>query len=124
MSDKTVIFDGRIREADCGEALDVLMLGDANLAEAFAEALGERRQQVSVRYWISPEPLTQEQRTDAEVRIATGEGYAEFISRYSDATGYLWTDVELTVGGHDLDAEIRRFLGSWCRLELVIHEAA
>jgi len=118
---RTIIFEGRVREADQGEALDVLTLGDTNLPEAFADALGERRRQVSVRYWISPEPLTEDQRTDAEVRIAAGDGYAEFISRYSDATGYLWTDVELTVGGHDLDAEIRRHLGAWCRLELVMH---
>ena len=115
------VFEGRIRRSDYRENYDVLMLDDTCLSKAFAEALGNERRQVSVRYFISSEPMTEEERTHAEVMIAIGEGYAEYVERYSFTTGYLWTDEELTVGGHDLETEIGSYVGSWCRLELMIH---
>ena len=120
--DHKVIFEGRIERREDGDNWDALHLGDIVLSEAFAEALNEERKQVSVRYYISPEPMTKEQRTNAEVTVANGEGYAEYISRYNDITGYLWTDEALTVGGHDLKTEISGYVGKWCRLELTIHE--
>ena len=130
--DQKFVFEGRVGHVDYyrGDINDVLLLDnpadpdDGNpLVERFAEALGKERKQVSIRYFISMEPLTEEQRTDVEVQIAVGEGYAEFVSRYSDLTGYLWTDQEMTVGGHDLENEIGSHEGKWCRLELTVHNA-
>ncbi len=121
MIDIQHIFEGRVRRADYRENYDVLKLDDLCLSEAFAAALDGERRQVSVRYHISPEPMTEEQRTHAEVMIAIGEGYAEYIEHYSSTTGYLWTDEELIVGGHDLEAEIGSYVGQWCRLELTVH---
>ena len=122
MMDRKVIFEGRVERRDYEDTMNVLHVGDIALSEAFAEALNQERKQVSVHYYISPEPMTKERRTHAEVMIANGEGYAEFIQQFSDTTGYLWTDEELTVGGHDLKTEIGGYVGKWCRLELTIHE--
>ena len=128
--DQEFVFEGRVARVDhYDDDIDgVLFLNNATdpdatnpLVERFGEAIGEKRRQVSVRYFISTEPLTEEQRTDAEVHIAIGEGYAKFFSHYSELTGYLWTDQEITVGGHDLDKEIGAHDGKWCRLELTVH---
>jgi hypothetical protein len=34
----------------------------------------------------------------------------------SEYTGYLWTDEDLMVGGHDLLAELKSHLGKFCHL--------
>ena len=44
---------------------------------------------------------------------------ADFNPRYSEITGYLWTDEELNVGGHDLMAELKSNVGKWLILEIV-----
>jgi hypothetical protein len=47
-----------------------------------------------------------------------GEGDATFGARYSEDTGYLWTDEELNVGGHDLLGELESHEGRYCLLEI------
>src|SRR5437868_3327415 len=39
-------------------------------------------------------------------------------SHYSEITGYLWTDENLMVGGHDLLDELRSHKGSFVHLEI------
>lgn len=100
-----------------GEADGVLFL--SSLEEPLAEELEWMAgKQVSVRYWITDRECTKE---DAQ-RLATleimGIGEAEYGARYSEYTGYLWTDEEITVGGHDLLAELKSHAGKWLVLEV------
>lgn len=119
----TEVFEGRIAVRDRGDASDILFLGHDSppLAEQFRDALGGEKRQVSLRYFISADPLAEDQRTDALVRAAVGEGLGEYVDVYSDVTGHLWTDEAMKVGGHDLLDELRSHAGQWCRLEVTIH---
>ncbi|MNJ80064.1 hypothetical protein D3C77_783070 [compost metagenome] len=42
-------------------------------------------------------------------------------ARYSELTGYLWTDEYLKVGGHDIIEELRSYVGKWLILEIEVH---
>lgn len=61
----------------------------------------------SVRYFLSDEEVTEEQATERWLGVLFGKVDADYVQRYSEITGYLWTDSKLNVGGHDLEAELR-----------------
>ena len=70
-----------------------------------------RNVQVSVRYIISDNPIT-----DPEYLIASFVSQLDGVielkhnSHFSELTGYLWTDNELKIGGHDLLKELSSHL--------------
>lgn len=73
---------------------------------------------VTVSYWIADGPRTIEQLVENEAKKLAGAAGADYSQRYSDITGYLWTDAELTIGGHDLLAELESEVGRWCYLSI------
>ena len=50
--------------------------------------------------------------------IVMGDANVDLQSRYSEITGYLWTDEDLNVGGHDLLAELKGHVGKWLIMEV------
>jgi hypothetical protein len=60
--------------------------------------------------------MTQGELVDVTIRVGLGE--ADVGHRYSEITGYLWTDEEIMVGGHDLIEELHDHLGKFCHLEI------
>lgn len=73
---------------------------------------------VTVSYWITDSPRTIEQLLENEAKKLAGAIDADYSQRYSDITGYLWTDAELQIGGHDLLAELESEVGRWCYLSI------
>ena len=112
-----------------GEADDILGLVSENkwraepFARSFEGIIGSGRKQVSVRYFLTDEARSVEQLNDALAHIAEGFGEAEYNHRYSEITGYLWTDEEAVVGGHDLVKELRGSLGKHLYMEVTVHTA-
>lgn len=117
----TLTYNGFIKEDNYGENDDALFIGDSE--EPIAEILEDEivGKQVSARYWIADKETTKEQLQEDFIRTISGIGDAEYTSRYSDITGYLWTDEELKIGGHDLLEEIRSYLGKFIYLEIDVH---
>lgn len=73
---------------------------------------------LTVRYYISDQEASVEELLEQHMRTLFGDGDVDFSSRYSDITGYLWTDEELNVGGHNLLDELRSYVGKFCHLEI------
>lgn len=117
------IYSGTITIRPYGEDDDALWLdptddGDEPLTgevEADLERFGHT---VTVSYWIADGPRTLEQLLENEVKKLAGAADAEYSQRYSDITGYLWTDADLVIGGHDLLAELESEVGRWCYLTI------
>jgi hypothetical protein len=97
-----LIYKGLITETSRGENDDALFIGDMEypIAEEFKEEI--QGKQVSVRYFISDTEKTKESLTENLISSIAGDVDADYGDRYSDISGYLWTDEELTVGGYDL----------------------
>lgn len=68
-----------------------------------------RRKNVTVRYWICPKKMGIEEAQEEFVNVLFGAGHAMYRMHYSEYTGYLWTDEELNVGGHDLLDELKSY---------------
>jgi hypothetical protein len=78
--------------------------------------------QVTVRYWITDEQCSKEEAVESLVMRLHGLAECKFDSHYSELTGYLWTDEEVKVGGHDLIRELESFVGMYLTLEVDVYE--
>ncbi len=113
-------YQGFLSLRSWGEADDILYL--SSLHDPLAEELGWMRcKNVSVRYWITDKQCTRDEAVEAAVLIAMGAADVKLQSWYSDTTGYLWTDEDLNVGGHNLLAELKSNVGKWLILEVEEH---
>jgi len=117
-----LIYKGLITESSRGENDDALFVGDMDepIAYVFEEEI--QGKQVSVRYFISDTEKTKEELTENLISTIAGSVDADYGDRYSDITGYLWTDEELNVGGHDLLEELRSNIGKYVYMEVDVHE--
>jgi hypothetical protein len=120
----TVIrYRGTLAVRDHGEAMDVLFLeGEDNYDEPLAETIGDcldkHGRYASVRYWTAAWPVADDDLVESSVRALLGELEAEYSPHYSDVTGYLWTDEDIMVGGHDLLEELKAQAGRYLLLEI------
>lgn len=115
------IYKGKIEVRNFGDSDDVLFISTINdpLAEELEWICGK---EITVKYWISSVELTTEQAKMGFLNKLYGAGEADYEARYSELTGYLWTDEELTVGGHDLLDILKQSDGEYIILE--IHDNA
>jgi hypothetical protein len=118
---KTLTYTGLLSRHSHGEADDILFLSTEE--EPLAEVLDGRirRTQVTVRYWITNFPCSREEATEDHARQLMGIAATKFGAVYSEITGYLWTDQECNIGGHDLIGELEDCAGKWLILEIEVH---
>lgn len=113
------VYAGYVIIGQYGDDDEALFLDDnpgEPLAARFAADLDSHGRTVSVSYWIADGPRTLAELLENEAAKAAGAADAAYRQVFSEITGYLWTDATLTVGGHDLLAELASYEGSWCRL--------
>ena len=113
----TKTYQGLLSLHSCGEYDEALYL--SSLRESLADELGwMRNKTVTVRYWITDKPCTKDEAQQAAMLQIMGLADVDFGARYSDITGYLWTDEDLNIGGHDLLTELKSNIGKWLILEI------
>lgn len=121
---ETKTYAGKLRLDDYGdyEGRDILFI--SSLEDPIAEVLDDdiSGRTVSLRYWVCDVEMTKDQAHESFLRTLMGIADIDFGSVYSEATGYLWTDEEMKIGGHDLLAELKGYVGKWLILEIDIHE--
>jgi hypothetical protein len=128
VDDRTLVYKGWLTLGSNGEEDDILFLcdkpisdtwDDEPLAELLKDVLEERI--VSVNYYISNEEVTIEQAQERFLGKLYGISYADYYMHYSEVTGYLWTDEELQIGGHDLLEELKSHKGEYLILQATVH---
>lgn len=99
---------------------------DAPLAKTVYDRSGYGKRPVTVNYHITDEPVSEMELHERLVAMMCGtthegEGDLSYYHRYSDMTGYLWTDEKFRVGGHNVIAELTTYRGKWCFMTVTIH---
>lgn len=109
-------LSGWITIDDRGDSEDILFVSD-NMdddVEPFAEMLEFMHwKNVTVRYWIANEKCSIEQASEDFIETLMGRAEVKYGAQYSEITGYLWTDEDLKVGGHDLIEELKGNVGKY-----------
>lgn len=120
MSTEKEILRGKLCYASNGEESELLGLlkEDHHVSIVAVELSNIYRKFVTVRYVISDVEIPEDQITEAIVRHLTGAPKFDYGMRYSELTGYLWTDENLQVGGHDLLTELKSNVGKYLHLEI------
>lgn len=123
----TIDYTGMATIHDHGDSLDVLFLVSdpwnlEPLAEVISDDMWKYGHRVDVAYWVADQPATLDELQQRwTIHTLGGELDAEWNVRYSDVTGYLFTDEELKVGGHDLLAELTSHVGKYIHLRITYH---
>lgn len=127
---KVRVYRGKITVRDYGESMDNLFVVDdavdvydqEPLAEQIADAIELFGPYLSVNYYITDEPYPQEDLQEQWLRHVLGDSDVKFHIAWSEITGYLWTDEDIMVGGHDLLAELVSNDGKFIHLEITYAE--
>lgn len=120
--DEKFVICGLLSPHSYGDADDILFVSSERdpLAEVLHDRIAGKR--VSARYWIAEKPCTLEEAQEDFVKRVFGLADTQFGAHYSEITGYLWTDENVKIGGHDLIKELRSNVGKWLVMEVVIHK--
>ena len=118
---KQLIHKGFITERVYMDNDEALFIGDMDspISEDLMDEINEK--QVSVRYWISHAIQTKKELTESFLKNLFGAVDVEYVTRYSEDTGYLWTDSKLNIGGHNLLDELEDNVGKYIYLEIDVH---
>lgn len=117
-------YEGTIEVSSHGESDDVMFLNnpvgpgyenDDPLAKRLDWMSGKR---VTVRYWVADKMCAKEDAIASFLGSIDGDADVRFHVAYSELTGYLWTDEDLNIGGHDLIYELKSHAGKWLILEV------
>ena len=125
MNDNIIYLRGKINFNGylTGDADDctAIQTEDKNIifAEFFEENLNNK--QVSISYYISDKPLAREELEKQHIDKIMGIVESSCYPVYSDVTGYLWTEEECKVGGHNILNEINNYEGKYIDMQIVIH---
>lgn len=96
---------------------------DVPLLRRFEEAKLNNAQ-VSVRYWSATNEASLDKIQLEFARTLRGFADIDFGARYSEATGFLWFDNAMKVGGHDLERELSSQAGRYVVLEIDVEKEA
>lgn len=128
MSDATRIYRGTICRASNGEEDDLVgLLGEDHRVVILAEEIRDNKLPGdfwSVRYFVTDRPIPAEEVVPEMIRTLYGSGSADYGMRWSELTGYLYTDEELEVGGHDLIKELRSHMCKFLHMEITFSTEA
>ena len=98
------------------------VLCEEPLFKRITEETNFRGEKVFVRWWAAGRQATRQELSDDIAMQALGAGDCKYYARFSDLTGYLWTDNWFKVGDHDIKAELETLKGMWVLLEIEVAE--
>lgn len=113
--ERMYLLSGMVGKSCC-ESEHITIDGEplAQLTEEFNGQL------LTIRYWITDEPIEMNRAIEATIEQCMGFGEIDFAIHHSDVTGYLWTDEDFEVGGHDMIAEMESFIGKHVLMEIEV----
>ena len=118
-----ITFKGLIVENDNygpGSGVYVVDVEKGRMGAAFADTFPDHCK-ASVRYAIASSPNWPETLDEVaadEISKLDGHTKADYYDRYSDLTGYLWTEENAIVGGHDLVHLLKFNVGKYLWMEV------
>ena len=116
----TLRLAGELSIREWGEGdHETLYCGDVIVAEWAEENLEGR--QITLRWWIADREEPDNTIKREALEQAMGKADITWGSAYSEVTGYLWTDEEFKVGGHDMIARLKSDVDKYLLLEVDVH---
>jgi len=113
------IYKGIIKEKDYGDGEAIFLEGmDKPLVLGIQDDREKHGEYLTVKYYVSDKEASEDKLIEEFLKSIIGGDDIRFQVAYSDSTGYLWTDEDLMVGGHDIINEIRNNEGKYLHMEI------
>jgi len=114
------IYKGKLITSDYGESDDQLFLEgtDEPLVKILQQDIEEHGHYLTIRYFVMDKDLPIQEIEEYYFKQLIGKGEANWCACYSEITGYLYTDVDLVVGSHNLLNELESSAGKYIMLEI------
>lgn len=75
----------------------------------------------SIQMLTGDTPIDLDHIDETKIVSMMGEVDSEYYHRYSDYTGYLWTEEEFKCGGHDIPKILRSHMGEYIHMEIELY---
>lgn len=76
----------------------------------------------SIQMLTGDTPIDVDNIDETKIVSMMGEVESEYYHRYSDLTGYLWTDEGFKCGGHDIPEILESHIGEYIHMEIELYE--
>jgi hypothetical protein len=119
MEKEEIIIQGFIKTVFEFDSGDGVYVGDSPLSDQLDYL---DRKNVNVRFYISDEERTISELNENLILSMSGALTASYYDRYSDYTGYLWTEDNLKIGNHDLLADIASHKDKYATIIITINQ--
>ena len=90
------------------------------ISEFFENELNGK--QIRLNYFISDKEIPREGLEEQYLKKISGLVDASIYPVYSDVTGYLWTEENCVVGGHNLYEELSNYVGKYLDMAIEVIE--
>ena len=124
------VYRGRLRFGSNGMEDEILVIDtgdvkfDGFLVEVIRTDMCLYGDLLTVRYFITDEECPADKLDEELLKTLLGKGSATYSMGYSEITGYLWTNQNLRVGGHNLLNELWDRVGKWIHMEIEYNKSA
>ena len=78
----------------------------------------------SVSYYLADRVMSEDELQESHLQVLFGNTKVRHGAHYSEMSGYLWTDDDFIVGGHNLIKEWKNSLGRFLYLKAEFHSEA
>jgi hypothetical protein len=96
--------------------------GGFALTKEMAKKIGWGDYYASIRFVTADQSIDPTKVEEIIISSYYGNVDCEYYHRYSDYTGYLWTDEEFKVGGHDLIKILSNYIGKYIHMEIEMYK--
>ncbi len=95
--------------------------GEFPLSKNMAEIIGWNKKYASIQMLTGDTPIDLDHLDETKIVSMEGLVDSEYYHRYSDYTGYLWTEEDFKCGGHDLIKILSSHKGEYIHLEIDLY---
>ena len=95
--------------------------GQYPFSKNLEDICGWAHKYASIQMLTGKTPIDMDHIDETKIVSMMGEVDSKYYHRYSDYTGYLWTEEEFKCGGHDLLKILESHLGEYIHIEIELY---
>lgn len=98
------------------------VVGEFPFTKEMEDKCGWRGNYASVQMLTGSTPIDLDHIDETKIVSMMGEVESHYYHRYSDYTGYLWTEEGFKCGGHDIPKILNSHIGEYIHMEIELYE--
>ena len=102
--------------------IESLVVGEFPFTKEMEDKCGWRGNYASIQMLTGSTPIDLDHIDETKIVSMMGEVSSHYYHRYSDYTGYLWTEEGFKCGGHDIPKILNSHMNEYIHMEIELYE--